>query len=44
MELFLPRLNLGSIKSNIWQAHWLDFVGINQYVKNIKIFPTVQGL
>ena len=28
--VFLPRLSLGSIKSNIWQ--WLDLVGINQHV------------
>ena len=39
----MPRLSLGSIKSNTWQLHWLDLVGINQYVKIIKIVHTFEG-
>ena len=34
--IFLPGLSLQSIKSNIWQVHWLDLVSINQHVKNYQ--------
>ena len=35
IELFvLPRLSLGSTKSNIWHVRWLDLIGINQYDDN----------
>ena len=31
-------------KNGIWQAYWLDLIGIYKYTKIIKIFPTVEAL
>ena len=36
---FLLRIRIKSIESNIWQVHWQDRVGINQYVNNYQNIP-----
>ena len=41
---FWPRRCLGSAKIVIWQALWLDLVGINLCAKFFKVFQRFQEL